>query len=122
MKPFFTWKDITENIQEHWTTLGKKEWDVSLIIWNSLQPLYVERKGLEMPYTQIVLGMTYVLKDRDLLVMAPRLRQPAVFYLGKDLNERKVPTNKWDLSTGRMDFRQLPYKQVDNLMSFVSSE
>ena len=46
-----------------------------------------------------------------------------LFYLGKDLNERKVPGQiNEDLSQLEgWTFTNCSYKQVDNLMSFVSS-
>lgn len=82
---------------------------------------YVERKGLEMPYTQIVLGMIRP-EGPGFTCDNPGFGS-LLFYLGKDLNERKVPGQiNEDLSQLEgWAFANCSYKQVDNLMSFVSS-
>lgn len=118
--PFFTWKDITGKYS-NWTTLGEEGMGRFRSLFEIAYNHYVERKGLEMPYTQIVLGMIRP-EGPGFTCDNPGFGS-LLFYLGKDLNERKVPGQiNEDLSQLEgWTFANCSYKQVDNLMSFVSS-
>ena len=118
--PFFTWKDITGKYS-NWTTLGEEGMGRFRSLFEIAYNHYVERKGLEMPYTQIVLGMIRP-EGPGFTCDNPGFGS-LLFYLGKDLNERKVPGQiNEDLSQLEgWAFANCSYKQVDNLMSFVSS-
>lgn len=81
--PFFTWKDITGKYS-NWTTLGEEGMGRFRSLFEIAYNHYVERKGLEMPYTQIVLGMIRP-EGPGFTCDNPGFGS-LLFYLGKDLN------------------------------------
>lgn len=118
--PFFTWKDITGKYS-NWTTLGEEGMGRFRALFEIAYNHYVERKGLEMPYTKIVLDMIRP-EGPGFTCDNPGFGS-LLFYLGKDLNAGQKP-GRIDEDLSRHEgwtFTGCSYKSVDNVMSFVSS-
>lgn len=118
--PFFTWKDITGKYS-NWTTLGEEGMGRFRALFEIAYNHYVERKGLKMPYTEIVLNMIRP-EGPGFTCDNPGFGS-LLFYLGKDSSTRKVP-GRIDESPSHHEgwtFASCSYKSVNNTMSFISS-
>lgn len=118
--PFVTWKDITGKYS-NLSTLGKDGMGRFRSVFEIAYNHYVERKGLEMPYTKIVLGL--VRPEGPGFTCDNTGFGSLLYYLGDDLNVGKekgrimedlTQLKAWTFSTGS-------YRAVDGVMSFVSS-
>lgn len=117
--PFFTWKDITGKYSS-WTTLGEEGMGRFRSLFEIAYNHYVERKGLEMPYTKTVLDMIRP-EGPGFTCDNPGFGS-LLFYLGKDQNEGKIQ-GRIDENLSRHEgwvFTNCTYKPVNNIMSFVS--
>lgn len=118
--PFFTWKDITGKYSK-WTTLGEEGLGRFRSIFEIGYNHYVYRKGLEMPYTAMVLG--HVRPEGVGFTCDNPGFGSLLFYLGNDLSERKME-GKIDEDLTQLQgwtFSTASLKAVDGIMSFASS-
>ncbi|MDH6341946.1 hypothetical protein M2480_000609 [Parabacteroides sp. PFB2-12] len=118
--PFVTWKDITGKYS-HLSTFGKDGMGRFRSVFEIAYNHYVVRKGLEMPYTKIVLGL--VRPEGAGFTCDNTGFGSLLYYLGEDLNAGKekdrieedlTQLKAWTFSTGA-------YRAVNGVMSFVSS-
>lgn len=118
--PFFTWKDITGKYA-NWQNLGEDGMGKFRSVFEIGYNHYVERKGLEMPYTQIVLGRIRP-EGPGFTCDNPGFGS-LLFYLGEDIGATKqegridedlTQLQGWTLAT-------VTLKPKDGKMSFLSS-
>ena len=118
--PFFTWKDITGKYS-HLSTFGKEGMGRFRSVFEIAYNHYVLRKGLEMPYTKIVLGL--VRPEGPGFTCDNTGFGSLLYYLGDDLNTGKdrgrieedlTQLKAWNFSTAS-------YRAVNGVMSLVSS-
>lgn len=118
--PFFTWKDITGKYC-NWTNLGEEGMGRFRSLFEIAYNHYTVRKGLEMPYTQTVLGIIRP-EGPGFTCDNPGFGS-MLFYLGEDLNSGKAD-NRIDEVLSQQEgwsFSTCTYKAVNNVMSFTSS-
>lgn len=118
--PFVTWKDITGKYS-NLSTFGKDGMGRFRSVFEIAYNHYVVRKGLEMPYTKIVLGL--VRPEGPGFTCDNTGFGSLLYYLGDNLNAGKdkgriqedlTQLKAWTFSTGS-------YRAVNGVMSFVSS-
>ena len=118
--PFFTWKDKTGKYSSL-STFGKDGMGRFRSVFEIAYNHYVERKGLEMPYTKMVLGR--VRPEGPGFTCDNTGFGSLLYYLGEDLtprtpegqiNEDLTCLKEWVFATST-------FKAVNGQMSFVSS-
>ena len=118
--PFVKWKDITGKYS-HLSTFGKEGMGRFRSVFEIAYNHYVLRKGLEMPYTKIVLGL--VRPEGPGFTCDNTGFGSLLYYLGDDLNTGKdrgrieedlTQLKAWNFSTAS-------YRAVNGVMSLVSS-
>lgn len=118
--PFFTWKDLTGKYSR-WTTLGEDGMGKFRSVFEIGYNHYIYRKGLEMPFTRMVLDRIRP-EGAGFTCDNPGFGS-LLFYLGEELNTNKEIgrldedlrfLNGWILSTTSL-------KPIDGIMSLMSS-
>ncbi len=118
--PFFTWKDLTGKYS-NWTNLGEEGMGRFRAVFEIGYNHYVYRKGLKMPYTEMVLGR--VRPEGPGFTCDNTGFGSLLFYLGEDLStgrkagcidEDLTQLNGWTMATAT-------FRPVNGGMLFVSS-
>lgn len=118
--PFVTWKDLTGKYS-NLSTFGKDGMGHFRSVFEIAYNHYVERKGLEMPYTKLVIGR--VRPEGPGFTCDNTGFGSLLYYLGKDLNENKEKGRIYEDLTQLKEwvFGTALFKAVNGVMSFISS-